>query len=100
MEIQAFVGKVNFYSLVNEFSEVGPVFQVPRATVNLVDDDSSTFAFIKQLEHFVKDRPAPFGSRLSLLKPFADLQLVPLRIALDSVALFLKRNSFFALFSR
>src|SRR5262249_16284239 len=97
MEIQAFVGEVNFNSLVNEFSEVSPVLQVPRATVNLVDDDSITLASIKKLEHFVKDGPASFSSRLSFLKPFADFQSVPLRIALDSVVLFLERDSFFAL---
>jgi hypothetical protein len=100
MEIQAFVSKVNFNALVDEFSNVSPIFKVPRAAVNLVDDDSIPLAALKKLEHFVKDWPASFGSCLSFFKPFTDLQSVVLCVAFDRITLFLKRDSVFALFSR
>src|SRR5262249_39983696 len=100
MEVQAFVSEVDVYAAIDEFSKVSPIFQVPRASVNLVDDNSVALASLEKREHFVKDRPAPFSRCLSFLKPFTDLQSVSLRMALDCITLFLKRDSFFALFSR
>ena len=40
MEIQTFIGTLNFDSLVNEFTEIGPIFEIAGAAVDLVYDDA------------------------------------------------------------
>src|SRR5262249_13809440 len=73
MEIQTFVSEMDFNASIYKFSEISPIFQVPSAPVDFVDDDSIAFASIQKLEHFVKDGPASFGSGFYFLKPLADL---------------------------
>ena len=53
MKVKTFIREVHFDSAVNHFPQIGPVSQVSRASVYLVNNDASGVFLLEELEHLV-----------------------------------------------
>jgi len=92
--------KAHVDPFINELTEVSPVFQVSRASVDLVDDDALRLASFEELQHLGKDGAASLRCCLALLKPFHYPQAVALRVSYDRFTLLLEGHAVLTLFCR
>src|ERR1051326_388919 len=96
-KVEILVRKIDLHAGVDELSKVGPVAEVPGATVDLVDDDTVRRATPQKPHHFGEARPAALCGRELLLKPADDSETLPFGIAKDRVFLLLEGYAFFTL---
>jgi len=97
IHVDAFAGEVDGDALVDEFSEIRPVFEVAGRAVDLVDDESVRLTLPESLQDLAEDWPTPFRGGLLLLEPTDDQEptlcgkardLFPLGKQRDALALF------------
>src|ERR1035437_1642844 len=98
MKIKRLIREVHLNATVDQFAEVGPIFEVACAPVNLMDHDAARISLAQSLEHRAPDRPAFFSRRLLFLEPPDNGQVRASGTPLDGAPLFGKRDAAFALF--
>ena len=64
---------MNLHAGVNQFADIGPIFEVPRAAVDLVDDDSPDGSAPQQPQHLGESGAAFLRRAFPLLEPPDDL---------------------------
>ena len=91
------MAEMDFYTLVDELAEIGPVPEVPRTPVDLMNENATELSATELLEHLREESAAAFGCRLPFFEPRGDGKAGTLGKARDRFFLFLKGNAVFAL---
>src|ERR1039458_4888598 len=98
MEIKTLVDEMDFAALVGKFTDGGPILEIARTTVQLVEDDPLGFSAAEKLESLVEYGASLLGGGFCFLKPSGDVKVIALGIAQNRVALLLKRHPCCSLF--
>src|ERR1041384_4204874 len=93
VQVQTLIGEMHFNALIYQFTEIGPISEVARAPVDLVDEHAVLLTTFERLKHPVKDRPSKLSRGLLLLELFDNGQVPALRIPLDGLALLSERRA-------
>jgi len=65
-----------------------------------VKDDALGLSAAKKFQRLIEHRASSLGGGFHFLKPYRNVQLIPLGIAQNGIALFLERYAFGPLFDR
>src|SRR5947209_16750669 len=88
---------MNLNAKINEFTQIGPVFEVPGRTVNLVHNHAGSNPGLEHSEHFGKHRATTLCGSFALFKALNDLEVAPDSIAFNGVCLLLERYALLSL---
>jgi len=77
----AFYREMHLDAGINQLADIVPVFQVPGATINLVDNDAAGDPKPQKAQHLIERWPSLLGSAFLFLEPPDDFQPVPFGIA-------------------
>src|SRR6185369_15860607 len=100
VKVERLIDEMDGDAGVDKLAEVGPIPQVPRAPVDLVDDESVGLALPQEAEHLRELRATALRRRPGLLEPLGNGEAVGRGIAGDRIALFLRRYPFYLLLGR
>jgi hypothetical protein len=84
---------MHFNALVDEFTKIRPVSEIPGAPVDLVDHDAARFPEAELPEHGRPNRPSSFCGSLPFFEPGTNRKFESLGVALDCVPLFGQGNA-------
>ncbi len=73
---------------VNELANLGPVVEIPRTTVDAMNEDTGSLVFPEQIQHLFEHGPTSAGSALRFGEPAADAEILDGRVLLDGQPLF------------
>lgn len=100
IHVEAFVCEMYLYSDVHEVGEVGPILQIARAPIDLVDYHALGDTPTEKPEHLQKDRTPTLRRSFALFEGSRDPEIMLLCISDNRIALLFKRYPALALLSR
>src|SRR5947209_1307795 len=89
---------MQFDANIDQLSEIGPVLQVSRTSINLVENDPVRRALSQEPDHFIENRPSELCCRLTFFKPSNNSEAKSFCVSIYGIVLLLERDAALSLF--